>query len=77
MSFSENAITVLKSRYLKKNGLGEVIETPDEMLQRVAKHIAQTEKDFDYWYEKFYEFMASLKFLPNTPTLVNAGNNVN
>ncbi|MGB9755620.1 MAG: vitamin B12-dependent ribonucleotide reductase [Desulfurella sp.] len=74
MSFSENAIVVLKSRYLKKNELGEVIETPDEMLKRVSKHIAQQEKDFDYWYEKFYELMASLKFLPNTPTLVNAGN---
>ncbi|MEM4066775.1 MAG: ribonucleotide reductase N-terminal alpha domain-containing protein, partial [Candidatus Micrarchaeaceae archaeon] len=74
MSFSENAITVLKSRYLKKNELGEVIETPDEMLKRVSKHIAQPEKDFEYWYEKFYELMASLKFLPNTPTLINAGN---
>ncbi|MGE4546212.1 MAG: vitamin B12-dependent ribonucleotide reductase [Desulfurella sp.] len=74
MSFSENAVTVLKSRYLKKNEFGEVIETPDEMLKRVANHIAQNEKDFDYWYEKFYELMASLKFLPNTPTLVNAGN---
>jgi len=72
--FSENALTVLKARYLKRNEKGEVIETPDEMLHRVAKHIASPEKDFDYWYEKFYNLMASLKFLPNTPTLINAGN---
>ncbi len=74
MNFTENAIVVLKSRYLKKNELGEVIETPDEMLKRVSKHIAQPEKDFECWFEKFYELMASLKFLPNTPTLINAGN---
>lgn len=74
MSFSENAIVVLKSRYLKKNEVGEVIETPEEMLERVAKHIASIEKDFNYWYEKFFYLMQSLKFLPNTPTLINAGN---
>ncbi len=74
MSFSENALTVLKARYLKKDEKGEIIETPDEMLQRVAKHIALPEKDYDYWLEKFYDIMASLKFLPNTPTLINAGN---
>ena len=63
--FSLNAETVLKKRYLK-NG-----ETPDEMLKRVAKNIASIEKDKKYE-NIFYTLMSDLKFLPNSPTLLNA-----
>ncbi|MBN1492647.1 MAG: vitamin B12-dependent ribonucleotide reductase [Candidatus Omnitrophica bacterium] len=76
---SENALTVLKKRYLLKDENGNVIETPQEMFIRVARHIASAEKLFvkDADEEKvtkdFYSVMASLKFLPNSPTLMNAG----
>jgi len=79
VEFTENALRVLEKRYLKKDSLGEVIETPEEMLRRVAKHIASAEliydpkADIDLWQEKFYQLMANLEFLPNSPTLMNAG----
>ena len=79
-AFSENAMVVLERRYLKKDKGGKVAETPADMLWRVARNIATvdslngknasqvaaTERDF-------YELMASLDFLPNSPTLMNAG----
>jgi ribonucleoside-diphosphate reductase alpha chain len=76
---SENALTVLKKRYLLKDENGNVIETPKEMFLRVAKHIASAEKLFDKDADvegitkRFYDMMAPLKFLPNSPTLMNAG----
>lgn len=76
---SANAITVLRRRYLKKDGEGKVIETPKEMFQRVAINIARAElfydKDSDISKpaKDFYDAMSSLKFLPNSPTLMNAG----
>lgn len=79
ISLSPNALTVLKKRYLKRDERGEVIETPEEMFGRVARHIASAEKFYnsharlEEWEEKFYELMVSLKFLPNSPTLMNAG----
>lgn len=74
--FDENALAVLQERYLWKNERGEVIETPQEMLERVARVVASVEKsevERKEWSELFYESMANLDFLPNSPTLMNAG----
>jgi len=77
--FSDNAITVLERRYLKKNEAGEVTEEPIDMLWRVAGTIAEGEKVFTPGADtkklalEFYEIMAKLEFLPNSPTLMNAG----
>lgn len=74
--FDDNALAVLQERYLWKNERGEVIETPQEMLERVARVVASVEKsevEREEWSELFYESMASLDFLPNSPTLMNAG----
>jgi len=79
LQLSQNALTVLEKRYLKKDSQGRVIETPEEMFRRVAKHIASVEASYDpqadvgFWEEKFYQLMTSLEFLPNSPTLMNAG----
>ena len=81
LNLSENARRVLKKRYLKKNRKGKVIETPEQMFRRVARHIAKAEKNYgnasteqiDKWEETFYELMTEGNFLPNSPTLMNAG----
>ncbi|KKL10627.1 hypothetical protein LCGC14_2553920, partial [marine sediment metagenome] len=79
---SDNARVVLERRYLTKDAGGRPVETPEEMFHRVARNIAQAEllykplEDFDaasLWEERFYELMARLEFLPNSPTLMNAG----
>lgn len=80
MNLTENAIKVLEARYLLKDEKGKVIETPEEMFRRVAKTIASAEIQYggspDEWEEKFHELMASLKFLPNSPALMNAGRDI-
>ncbi len=74
-----NALTVLARRYLKKDEQGSVIETPEEMFQRVAVNIAQADliyhdhADVHTTEEEFFRIMSSLEFLPNSPTLMNAG----
>ncbi len=80
MKLSENALVVLKSRYLQKDKEGKIIETPEEMVERVGRFIAKADKNYgadDREVEKtaqaFIEMMERLEFLPNTPTLVNAG----
>jgi len=79
IALSENAMRVLERRYLKKDSEGRVIETPEEMFHRVAKDIASADLLYDPQAdvkareEEFYRVMASLEFLPNTPTLMNAG----
>ena len=79
MELTQNALTVLEKRYLNKDSQGQVVETPEEMFRRVAKHIASAELVYDQkadvtgWEEKFYRLMTSLEFLPNSPTLMNAG----
>ena len=79
LNLSANAHRVLKKRYLRKDGEGNVVETPDEMFRRVAHHIAIAEKNYASadqareMEEKFYTMMTELKFLPNSPTLMNAG----
>jgi ribonucleoside-diphosphate reductase alpha chain len=78
-SLSSNAITVLEKRYLRKNQGGDVLETPDDMFRRVAATIAAAERAFDpaadtdTLTDLFLEAMARLEFLPNSPTLMNAG----
>jgi len=79
LDLSANTIKVLEKRYLKKDPSGKVIETPEKMFRRVAKHIAKAEKKFKSQYPQdkiandFYGLMTSFKFLPNSPTLMNAG----
>ena len=80
MNLTENALKVLKARYLLKDERGKVIETPEGMFRRVARTIAAAETQYGgnaaEWEEKFYELMTSLKFLPNSPTLMNAGKEI-
>ena len=71
MQLSDNARTVLERRYLAKIN-NEIVETPEDMLRRVAKNIAQSEDD-PLWEERFFDVMDNLEFLPNSPTLMNAG----
>jgi ribonucleoside-diphosphate reductase alpha chain len=77
MELTENALKVLKARYLLKDEKGNITETPEEMFRRVSKTIASAESLYggtiDEWKEKFYEIMTNLRFLPNSPTLMNAG----
>jgi ribonucleoside-diphosphate reductase alpha chain len=69
-----NALTVLERRYLERDLEGRVIETPDGMFRRVARAVAAVEgAAADEWAERFYQRMARLEFLPNSPTLMNAG----
>ncbi len=77
---SDNARRVLRRRYLKKNDHGKVVETPHRMFKRVADHIAKAEKKLGGTDKKvkemqdlFYRMMTEFKFLPNSPTLMNAG----
>lgn len=76
---SKNAVTVLERRYLKKDENGNPTEKPEDMFRRVAQAIAAADKEFDIeadsgkTQETFYEMMTSLKFMPNSPTLMNAG----
>lgn len=79
ITLTENALHVLEKRYLQKDKQGQVIETPEEMFRRVARAIAAAELIYDAEAdvkareEEFYQLMAGLEFLPNSPTLMNAG----
>ena len=79
IKLSDNAIRVLERRYLIKDGEGRIMETPQELFRRVARHIASAELIYDpnadvsLYEEAFYQLMESLEFLPNSPTLMNAG----
>ncbi|MEM1588141.1 MAG: ribonucleotide reductase N-terminal alpha domain-containing protein [Candidatus Bathyarchaeia archaeon] len=72
-----NALEVLKTRYLLRNEFGEIIETPSQMFMRVAKAISKADAIYGEEPKKseeiFYNMMAKLEFLPNSPTLFNAG----
>ncbi len=77
---TENARKVLEARYLKKDEDGNCLETPGELFRRVARTIAAvetlyggTEVDRRRWEDRFYHQMASGSFMPNSPTLMNAG----
>src|SRR5881296_2328303 len=77
---SENALRVLQKRYLKKNDKGRVIETPKELFARVAWNLAQAERNYgateaqvEETARRFFRIISNLEFLPNSPTLMNAG----
>ena len=79
LNLTENAIRVLNKRYLAKSDTGEITETPEDMFRRVARNIAGADKLYDknkdtkIAEEEFYRVMSGLEFLPNSPTLMNAG----
>src|SRR2546429_4896350 len=80
LRISPNALRVLKKRYLAKDENGKVIETPEGMFRRVAHNLAQadafygaTPEEVRATEEEFYAVTACLDFLPNSPTLMNAG----
>jgi ribonucleoside-diphosphate reductase alpha chain len=80
LDLTENCLTVLEKRYLKRNEDGTVIETAVDMFTRVARTIAEGDKaygksdnDVERTATEFYRLMTSLEFLPNSPTLMNAG----
>ena len=76
---SDNARTVLQRRYLRKDDKGRIVETPEKMFRRVSGHIAKAEKKYgndknvEAVEDIFYRMMTEFKFLPNSPTLMNAG----
>lgn len=76
---SKNALQVLESRYLRRNSQRQVVETSGQLFERVAQAIAYAEllvtnaQQSSYWEEQFHEMLTSLDFLPNSPTLMNAG----
>jgi ribonucleoside-diphosphate reductase alpha chain len=79
LKLTVNAVRVLQRRYLLRDERGEIIETPSQMFRRVAKAVAAADRlydehaDIDKTEEEFYQMMAKLEFLPNSPTLMNAG----
>jgi len=77
---TNNAMTVLNRRYFKKDDEGKVIETPVQMFHRVASNIAEADRNYGKTDDdvrssmlEFYDMMSSLEFMPNSPTLMNAG----
>ncbi|MBN1526997.1 MAG: hypothetical protein JW919_05405, partial [Candidatus Omnitrophica bacterium] len=79
-SLSDNARKVLEKRYLRKDDQGKVLETAEDMFRRVAQNIAGADSSYGSspeevrrTGEEFFELMGSLEFLPNSPTLMNAG----
>lgn len=80
IELTPNSMKVLERRYLMKDEKGKVIETPEEMLLRVARVVAEPDKNYgasesevEKTVEEFYRMMAKLEFMPNSPTLMNAG----
>ncbi|HJX38827.1 MAG TPA: vitamin B12-dependent ribonucleotide reductase [Anaerolineae bacterium] len=79
LNLSSNALTVLERRYLNRDETGSITETSEELLWRVANHVSQVDALYDpsadvaATADSFYRPMASLEFLPNSPTLMNAG----
>ncbi|RLB60212.1 MAG: adenosylcobalamin-dependent ribonucleoside-diphosphate reductase, partial [Deltaproteobacteria bacterium] len=77
---TKNALKVLEKRYLLKDENGKVIETPDQMFHRVAHDIALADEKYGEDVKKtereFYEIMSNLLFIPNSPTLMNAGTSI-
>jgi ribonucleoside-diphosphate reductase alpha chain len=74
---SDTALEILRARYLQRDERGEVIETAEAMFERVAKAIAEPGRrygeDVSFWAARFLERLCRLEFLPNSPTLMNAG----
>ncbi len=79
-TLTENALRVLRARYLKKGENGKLVESPAELFRRVARSIATVEElygaapeEVNEWEDRFYRLMTSGRFMPNSPTLMNAG----
>ncbi|MFO7768009.1 MAG: adenosylcobalamin-dependent ribonucleoside-diphosphate reductase [bacterium] len=76
---TSNARRVLQARYLRRDGEGEADERPEDMFRRVARGVAHAEtllhgpEEAAVWEERFFDLLAGLEFLPNSPTLMNAG----
>lgn len=76
---SPTAKRILEARYLKRDTLGRVVESPKDLFKRVAHHVAKVEgkwsslDEVDYYETEYYQMMNGLEFLPNSPTLMNAG----
>ncbi len=82
-TLNPNALRVLESRYLSKDESGKVIETPEQMFARVADNISLAEANYGsdererrHWRDVFFRTMSALDFLPNSPTLMNAGTDI-
>ncbi|MBN1831884.1 MAG: vitamin B12-dependent ribonucleotide reductase [Deltaproteobacteria bacterium] len=79
LRLSKNARTVLEKRYLRKDANGIPLETPTQMFRRIARYIAKAEEKYEdksrvkEVEEVFYKMMTEFKFLPNSPTMMNAG----
>jgi ribonucleoside-diphosphate reductase alpha chain len=79
LKLSLNSLEVLKKRYLLKDDNQDIMETPGELIRRVAYNISLAEENFKSRYkrtdveEKFHNMMKNLEFMPNSPTLMNAG----
>ncbi len=80
---SVNSARVLKERYLRQDDAGRIIETPDGLFWRVANNVAQGDakyganaQDVEKTAQSFYEIMADMDYMPNSPTLMNAGNDI-
>ncbi|MEW6744078.1 MAG: adenosylcobalamin-dependent ribonucleoside-diphosphate reductase [Planctomycetota bacterium] len=80
LDLTENALTVLENRYLNRDDAGNIIETPEELFRRVARSVAEIEKRWSAREEEcravedqYYDIMARGQFMPNSPTLMNAG----
>lgn len=80
LEMAENARIVLERRYLARDEQGRTIETPEELFRRVARNVAQADRLYGASDDQvraiedcFYSLMTSFRFLPNSPTLVNAG----
>ncbi len=79
-TLTENAIRVLERRYLAKDDSGKIVETPDQLFRRVADAVALPDKNYGatddqirQTSDEFYSMISSLQFMPNSPTLMNAG----
>ncbi|MBW3019477.1 hypothetical protein KY329_04825, partial [Candidatus Woesearchaeota archaeon] len=78
LMLSSNALLVLANRYLLKDDSGKVIETPLRMFNRVAQFVAHADSHYEKGLSRrsekvFFDMMSGLEFLPNSPTLMNAG----
>jgi ribonucleoside-diphosphate reductase alpha chain len=80
INLGPSALKVLEKRYLKKDEEGRIVETPEDLFRRVAKAVAtvelkygKSEAEVNDLENRFYNLMTLLKFLPNSPTIMNAG----
>ena len=78
-ALTPQAMMILEKRYLKRDAQESVVEPPNEMFRRVAENVAEAERNYgsrnspEEVAEAFFNMMASLNFLPNSPCLMNAG----